>query len=285
MDKPSDHRRPRNPFLQIKNFVLAGVWIVVCVGCLSQQSVQMKRARLLAQAGRHQAAFELFSQIGEEASEQSNVEVATQSLSEAARIAQYELKNFQAAVKLYQQFILIETDSREVREAQIKIADIYFYDLQIFEKALAAYSKLLELEPTAKETMTWKNRIVRSYYYLGQFDQAEIELDELLKLQLDQNDRYQAELLRANIFTAAKKFDKASEVLSAMIMNYPEQARADSIPLMLAVSFEEQRDFKNAISVLEHVRDSDSRKSFIDEKLRSLKERMAQAPGARGLKK
>ena len=73
--------------------------------------------------------------------------------------------------------------------------------------------------------------------------------------------------------------------LDAMMAQFAERARRDSIPLMLAVAYEEQRNFVKAIEVLLKVREYDPRKSFFDEKIRSLKERQAQQPGARGFRK
>jgi len=261
------------------------VSLFVCSGCLSKFSVQQKRAELYAKSGDFKAAHRLYLQTGKESAAQNKIDIAIISFREAARIAHYELKDFPRAVETYRQLVLIETTDRARRDAQAKVAEIYFYDLQQFEDALSSYSQLLTLQPSDREEIEWRNRIVRSYYYLGRFDQAEVELDQLSRLKMDANEKYQTELLRANIHTAAKQFEKASEVLSSMLVNYPEKARADSIALMLAVSYEEQRDYKRAISVLESVREFDSRKAFIDEKLQSLRERMLQAPGARGLKK
>jgi tetratricopeptide (TPR) repeat protein len=206
---------------------------------------------------------------------------------EAAKIYQYDLKKFEAAIRNYRTVIAVSPDAAIRREAQQKVAALLFYDVQDFALALAEYSRLLELQHALPEEIEWRGRIAKAYYYLGNYFQAGIEVDRLLKQATGVDDEavYQGYLLKANIHVGAREHEQAAKVLDAMMAQFAERARRDSIPLMLAVAYEEQRNFSKAIEVLLKVRDYDPRKTFFDEKIRSLKERQAQQPGARGFRK
>lgn len=253
-------------------------------GCLSSTEIGMKRARQLLVEKKPAEAAAMFETIVTK--EKGKPDSAVAAL-EAAKIYQYDLKKFDAAIRSYRTVIAVSSDASIRREAQQKVAALLFYDVQDFTGAVAEYSRLLELQHTLPEEIEWRGRIAKAYYYLGNYFQAGIEIDRLLKQApgVDEEAVYQGYLLKANIHVGAREHDQAAKVLDSMMAQFPDRARRDSIPLMLAVAYEEQRNFAKAIEVLTKVREYDPRKSFFDEKIRSLKERQAQQPGARGFRK
>lgn len=253
-------------------------------GCLSSTEIDLKRAReLLAQKKPAEAAA-LFERV---ALKEENKPMAAVAALEAGKIYQYDLKKFDAAIRSYRTVITHSTDASIRRDAQSKVAGLLFYDTQEFSAAVTEYSRLLALQHTLPEEIEWRGRIAKAYYYLGNYFQSGIEVDRLLQLAegVDAEAVYQAYLLKANIHVGAREHEQAAKVLDSMMTRFEERARRDSIPLMLAVAYEEQRNFAKAIEVLQKVREYDSRKSFVDEKIRSLKERQSQQPGARGFRK
>ena len=265
-------------------FLMSIVAVAMLTGCLSSTEIGMKRAKgLLAQKKPAEAAA-LYETIS---SKEGNKPESADAAVEAAKIYQYDLKKFDAAIRNYRIVIARSQDPLLRRDAQQKVAGLLFYDVQDFRLAVAEYSRLLELQHTLPEEIEWRSRIAKAYYYLGNYFQSGIEVDRLLKqaIGVDEEAVYQGYLLKANIHVGAKEHDQAAKVLDSMMAQFPERARRDSIPLMLAVAFEEQRNFTKAIEVLSKVREYDPRKSFFDEKIRSLKERQAQQPGARGFRK
>ncbi len=252
--------------------------------CLSSTEIDLKRAReLLAQKKPAEAAA-LFERV---ATKEENKPTAAIAALEAGKIYQYDLKKFDAAIRSYRTVITHSTDAVVRRDAQSKVAGLLFYDTQEFSAAVTEYSRLLALQHTLPEEIEWRGRIAKAYYYLGNYFQSGIEVDRLLQLAegVDDEAVYQAYLLKANIHVGAREHEQAAKVLDSMMTRFDERARRDSIPLMLAVAYEEQRNFAKAIEVLQKVREYDSRKSFVDEKIRSLKERQSQQPGARGFRK
>ncbi len=252
--------------------------------CLSSTEIGMKRAKALLVEKKPTESAALYEKL---AIKESGKPKSADAAMEAAKIYQYDLKKFDSAIRNYRVVIASSADGAARREAQLKIAGLLFYDVQDFLLAVAEYSRLLELQHTLPEEIEWRGRIAKAYYYLGNYFQAGIEVDRMLKqaIGVDEEAVYQGYLLKANIHVGAREHELAAKVLDSMMSQFPERARRDSIPLMLAVAFEEQRNFTKAIEVLLKVREYDPRKSFFDEKIRSLKERQAQQPGARGFRK
>lgn len=268
----------------VANTIAAGMVIVLTTSCLPSAEVDLKRAKSLSVQKKPTEAAALFEKI---AAKNSGTPTAAIAALEAAKIYQYDLKQPDAAIRNYRLVILQSKDAAIRRDSQIKVAGLFFYDAQEFAAAITEYSKLLDLQHTLPEEIEWRSRIARAYYYQGNYFQSGVEVDRLLKLAegVDEEAVYQAYLLKANIYVGAREHDQAAKVLDSMMSQFAERARRDSIPLMLAVAYEEQRSFDKAIEVLKKVREYDSRKSFFDEKIRSLQERQAQAPGARGFRK
>lgn len=266
------------------SFLIAMMMSFSIVGCLSSTDIDMKRAKKLLVDKKPTEAVALYEKISEK--EKSAADAALAAL-EAAKIYQYDLKKFDAAIRSYRTVIAKSPDAALRREAQSKVAALLFYDQQEFSSAVTEYSRMLLLQHSLEEEIEWRSRIAKAYYYLGNYFQAGIEVDRLLKIAegVDEEAVYQGYLLKANILVGAREHEQAAKVLDSMMVQFAERARRDSIPLMLAVAYEEQRNFVKAIEVLTKVREYDPRKSFVDEKIRSLRERQSQQPGARGFRK
>lgn len=252
--------------------------------CLSSTELELKRARQLLVEKKPAEAAAMFERVAARVGDKPEAAVAS---FEAAKIFQYDLKKFDAAIRNYRSVVARSVDSAVRREAQLKIAGLLFYDIQDFTGAVVEYSKLLELQHSTSEEIEWRSRIAKAYYYLGNYFQSSVEADRVLKIAtgVDEEAVYQTYLLKANIHVGAREHEQAAMVLTSMIAQFPDRSKRDSIALMLAVAFEEQRNFVKAIEVLEKVREYDPRRSFFDEKIKSLKDRQSQQPGARGFRK
>jgi tetratricopeptide (TPR) repeat protein len=265
-------------------FLISILALLVLSSCLSSTELELKRARQLLKEKKPAEAAIMFERVAARVGEKPEAAVAAY---EAAKIFQYDLKRFDAAIRNYRSVVARSVDSSIRREAQLKIAGLLFYDIQDFTGAVVEYSKLLELQHSISEEIEWRSRIAKAYYYLGNYFQSSVEADRVLKIAtgFDEEAVYQTYLLKANIHVGAREHEQAAMVLTSMIAQFPDRSKRDSIALMLAVAYEEQRNFIKAIEVLEKVREYDPRRSFFDEKIRSLKDRQSQQPGARGFRK
>jgi len=242
----------------------------------------MERAASAETAGKHAEAFKHYHKVVDHF---VRTPAAMKAASEAARIAHYELKKFPEALRLYKHIILYSTDEKQRVDAQRKIADLYFNQTLEYGEAITAYNRLLELPHDREQGNRDRLSIARSYFYLNNFFQAQVEIDKIVGGKASKDLTFEALLLKANIFLTTKKHEEAIAVLKTLIEQYPERSKNETIGLILAICYEEQENYAKAIETLQSIKDSYPRKEFIENKIKVLKERESQRPGARGLKK
>ena len=249
---------------------------------LSSEELEFKRAQEAAASGNNESALEHYKKIVDR---YVKTPQAIKSAQEAARISHYELKKFPEAIKYYKHIILYApTDAARI-DAQKKIADLYFSQTLDYPQAIAEYSRLLELPHTDKEDGQYRFAMARAYFYQNDFFQSQVEIDKILATKADKDLAFDALLLKANIFLSNKKLDDAINALKDIMAKYPDRAKAETIGLVLAICYEEKKDFSKAVETLESIKNDYPRKAFIENKIKALKERQSLLPGARGLRK
>lgn len=215
----------------------------------------------------------------------SKSKYALEAAREASKISFFELRDFKKTIH-YSKFIVLNSDNeKERKENQQNIAKLYFENLQDYKTAINEYGKLLQMPSTAQEEAYYKMAIARSNYYLNNFIQSEFEIESILKSTIDANTRFQALMLKGNILVAKKEFESAITVFKDLIQNYPLKSSEENIPLILAVSYEELFDFKNAIETLEKHKAHYNPPEYIELRIKRLQERKKNAPGAKGFRK
>ncbi len=204
---------------------------------------------------------------------------------ESARITHYETKSFTDAVYFYKQIVLNSPISTDRVEAQKKIADLYFTQILDYSQAITEYSRLIELPHSNEEDLLYRTAIAKSYYYQNNFFQSQSEIDSIIKKKYAKDQLFDPLLLKANILLTTKRLDDAITVLNKLVADYPVKARTEAIGLVLALCYEEQKNYSKAIETLQGLKATYPRKSFIENRIKTLKERQGYLPGARGLKK
>ena len=211
--------------------------------------------------------------------------IALKAMKEAARIEYLQVKDYKRAAQYYQDIIVHSPREEERLDAQKQLAAIYFESLQDYERAAVEYSKLVTSSRVDSERAAYKLLVARSQYFLGNYFQALSEIDEILKLRADQETEFQARLLRGNVYVAEKKFPDAAKVFSEVIDKFPEKSLKENVHLVLSLAYEENGDYKQAISILEKIKDIYQPKEYIELRLKRIKERAHNQPGARGYRK
>ena len=275
--------RAKKLFLALGIAALLSATFTVLTGCkISSEKLEYERGEQASQKGDAEAALNHFKKVVEK-----NVKtpLAIKAAQECARITHYQLKRFREASDYYKHVILYAPEARDRIEAQKKLADLHFSQTQDYNQAIAEYSRLLDLPHTPDEDLVYRLAIARSYFYLNNFFQAQVEIETIANRGQNKDLLFEAFLLKSNILLTTKKLDDAIITLKQMISSYPERAKAENIGLILAVTYEEQKNFPKAIETLEQIKDTYPRKAFIEQKIKTLRERQAHLPGARGLKK
>lgn len=204
---------------------------------------------------------------------------------EAARISLYELKDYSLALEFLKSVVLYAKDPNERIQAETQIAAIYFDNMQNYPMAIREYTKLLQLANAATEIAKIRLVLARSYFYMSDFKQAEIEIQEILKLKIDPELLFSALSISGNVKVAQKDFLGAAETYRGLIARFPERSIQENIQLSLAVCYEENGDFVNALSLLNSLKGKYNPAEYLELRIKRVLERQKNMPGARGYRK
>jgi tetratricopeptide (TPR) repeat protein len=250
--------------------------------CSSQEAADFRNAEKANDQGHYSDAMANFDKV---VKRNSGSKVTVDAAREGARVAFFEVKDYEKAIYFHQFLVLNSADERERVESQKQIATIYFNNLQNYQKAIIEFSKLQQMHLNDYEQALNKINLARAQYYLNNFFQAESEIDSLLKLRSDDNIRFNATMLKGNILVARKDFVKAAELFKGLMHDFPSKSVAENVALTLAVCYEENNDFKSAIATLETLRGVYKPPEYIELRIKRLQERLRNAPGAKGFRK
>lgn len=257
--------------------------LIFFVACSRPEEADFKKGQDEASAQHPRIALTYFERVVKR--EGANLNIRLASAREAARLADLEVKDYKRAVEFYRFLVLYSPNTDERKQAQTQIALIDFDHLNDYKNAILEFNRLLGLTHSQHEEATYRLAIAKSYYYLNNFNQAEEEIDTLLRGNTEKADRFPLLQLKANIYVTKKETKKAIEIFTMLVNDYPELAVKENIALALAVAHEDNKNFNEAIRVLELSRPFYKPVEYIDLRIKKLKDRLKNAPGARGLHK
>lgn len=280
----------RHRLTNIKTRLLPAV-VLLIVGCVliatggckfSSEELEFRRAEEATEKRDYEKALGHYAALVDRYVE---TPLAVRAAREAARILHYVQKRPKEAIRFYKHVVLYASDAEERTDAQRKIAEIFLTETMDYTQAIAEYSRLLELNPSPEQELAYRLAIARSYFYLSKFYQAQVETENILRGNYDKKLLFEALLLKANIFLASKKLDEAVALLKELMAEYPERSKEENIGFVLAVTYEDKKDFKSAIETLEAMKETYPGKDFIEQRIKILRERQSHLPGARGWRK
>lgn len=265
----------------INAFVIFALsFFLVC--CQSSIEKDFRKAESEANSQNWRTAVSLYEEILQV---EPTHPLALKAAREGARIASLEIKDFSRTIPFYRHLVLYETDPTGTVQAQKNLVDVYFAQLQDYPRAIEEISRLLQVESDPQERIVYRVKLARSHFHMNNFLQASAELEEVLRSPHETKEDFEVKVLKANILTADKKFDEAVVILQELMEKWRNQAIIENVPMTLAVCFEEKKDFKSAIKILESVKAEHPVPEFVELRLKRLRERSLNQPGARGWRK
>jgi tetratricopeptide (TPR) repeat protein len=263
--------------------VLAVCTVLVFSGCLfSSQKREFDRGVKAMSHGDFDQGFQLLERVIQR---DHNSKLAIEAARRGARTAYLEAKDYKRALDFNRQIVLLSSESEERVNAQKQIAEIEFSDLANYEQAIIEYNKLLSLPHSAGDGFHYQLNVAKAYFQLNNFVQSGVEADELMTKPLNEDQKFEVLLFKANLYLTDKKLDAASNAFMELLTKYPERAQKENVPLNLSVCYEEKGEFVKAIQILRDMKSYYPTPDFIDLKIRRLQERAANLPGAEGLRK
>lgn len=260
--------------------LIFSLFIVACT--VDQSEVELRKANWSMKQKEYRTAIYYYNRVIKRS---PKADSAIEAARMGYRVALFSLEDFQAAVSFLSHIVMHSPSEEERKDAQRNLATIYFEKINDYKKSVIEFNRLLTLKLSDSEAIDYRFDLARSHFYLKEFYQSEVEIDQILKKDLPEKKRFQTLLFLANIYLTNKQTDKAINHLVELKTKYPALAHKENIDLSLSVAYEEMSDFQKAIEILQDMRNSYSKPEFIDLKIRRLKERQRNLPGARGYRK
>ena len=260
-------------FKHINYFVI--LTLLIIIGCSSASERDYERGKAYSQQKKYQEALQLFEQA---ILRNEKKEVSLKAAVDGSRVSFFEVKDFKKAVWFYEQIILLSKNQEERLDAQKKLALIFFEQLNDYENAVIEINKTIPFIKNDSELYKYKIFLAKSYFYLGNFGQSEMEINDLINKKLSEDDKFQLLTLKANNYLSRKENEKAAQVFKEIFDKNPKRALEENIAMALAVSYEELKDYKKAIQVLESIKPSHPHPDIIEIKIKRLLERQKNQP-------
>ncbi len=205
---------------------------------------------------------------------------------EAAKICKVETKDYPKAISFLKHIILYSKSVEDRINAQKQLINILIEQMSDYKNAVIEINKLIVQLKNKSEIADYKMKLAKTYFYLNDFNQAANEVDEfLLQKDLDPKKQFDLLVLKGSIFLAKKDMASAAQVFLKVLKEFPDFSKAENVALTLAVCYEELKDFKNAIAVLNNLKTYHPTPEYIESKIQKLMEKQKNAPGAKGMRK
>lgn len=209
----------------------------------------------------------------------------TKYLLEAARIARFEIQEFDRAIRMYRAVILQSSNEDQRIGAQQAIAEIYLENLQSYSLAL---KELQILEPLIKKDkkdikFNVKLKIAQTQYLTGRYEPA---LDEINTALRDAKSEASSFLkLKAQILVAQKKYADAIAVYMEILKRDVQYFETENLFIATSVVYEENEEFDAALDFLKKYEKQIKDKPYYELRYKRLKERQANRPFYKGRRK
>jgi tetratricopeptide (TPR) repeat protein len=258
---------------------LAFIFLFLNLSCDTRQENEFERGLKYQSKSDFQLALSEFDRTMKR--EPGNL-VSLRAARESLKILLYEIKNYEKAIDVLKFLILYSNSPEERWKAQSQISQIYFDNLAWYDKALVEYSKLLSGHLPKEENLRVRLAIARCYYYLGQFAQSWSEASNILvEHDISEDQAFDVYLLQANIHQSLKKFPEAAKELERILIRFPERAKKENIGINLALCYEELGVHKEALRVLESLKEYYKPKEYIELRIKKIKYRLLNQPKKR----
>ncbi|MBX7230656.1 MAG: hypothetical protein K1X29_01090 [Bdellovibrionales bacterium] len=248
---------------------------------MSFQSMQYSAAQKALERRNYREALEILFRVMKK---DPGKPLALESARKAARIAQFEIKDYLKAIECYRYIVLYSPNASERISAQKSIGNLYFEKLLDYAQAIIEINRFLPLLPS-KERSPYRLLLAKAESNLNNFDQALIEIEGIIKENPSQEVLFETLLFKGHILQSEKKLEGAISVFNLLIKKYPHRAKKENVGLSLAICLEEKGEFSKAINILETIKNFYPTPDFVQTRINRLKDRMENLPGAQGFKR
>lgn len=259
---------------------LLSYFFVLIVGCRPSSEKLYDQAHIESEKGHFRIAVSLLERGAKIEKENP---ARYRFLLEAARLARFEMQDYEKAIRIYKEVVLNSTDEPQRISSQKALAEVYFDNLQNYTQAL---KEMLVLEPRLKnqeDREALKLKIIRCLYLTGQNQQALEEINTSLS-------KVKYELLnflklKAQVLVAMKKYQEAIDTYQKIYDKDQRFFENENLFIAASVVYEENEQFESALKYLNKYEKQIKDKAYLELRYKRLKERMMNKPLFKGKRK
>lgn len=266
---------------QLMRILLVSLSFLVFGCSFSFQNWQYQKGVRLSEKHQFKEAADLFSRVVRRG---PDAPIALEAARRGSKIAAFDVKNYSLAGEFYRHLVMHSADKAERLEAQRALVDVYFDKVLNYEQAVIEISHLQPLLPDT-EKGRYQLLLARAHFNLNNLPQSLVEINDLIGKKISPDLKFEALLFKANLLQGSKKLNEAVVVFEEIEKTYPALAREANVGMSMAICYEEQGELGKAVKVLENLKDHHANPEFIQIRITKLKDRMANLPGAQGLKR
>lgn len=255
----------------------------VLVGCsASRQTLDLQKGQELESQRDYKQALKFYAKvIRRDPNHRASLEAARH----GAVVAEIHVEDFNSAIEYLDLIVRSAPEASERKRAKQKSAEIYLSRLNKPDLAIKEFQGLLTNKLPEQDLFQIHMSLAKAYAQIGNPYQAKVEAREALKKAASEENKFEAQFFVANLTQTKGESNEAVLLYKDLMAKFPRQSEKYNVAVSLAGAIEDQQNFKGAIEVLESAKLSYPNPEFLDLKIKRLKERLENMPGAFGLKK
>ncbi|WP_148284903.1 tetratricopeptide repeat protein [Pseudobdellovibrio exovorus] len=230
--------------------------------------------------GHYRIALDLLERSSEIAKD-SNIKYRY--LSEAGRLARFEIQDYERAIRIYRRIILQSEDVEQRLRAQEAISEIYLENLQNYNMALKELQILEPLLHDNEKKEKVKLRIAQTLYLTGNFQQAMEEIKVSLKF--SEKEKLNFLKIKAQVLVAQKKYKEALAEYEKILQADEKFFATENLFIAASVVYEENEEYAEALAYLDKYQEQIPDKAYLELRYKRLQERMVNKPLFKGRRK
>ena len=117
--------------------------------------------------------------------------------------------------------------------------------------------------------MKYGLKLVKAYFYLGDIEQAQVEIESLLSKDLSDQDKFDLLFLKGNLHLTAKELKRAVNTYRILQKEFPHRAANERVGLNIALCYEEMNELDLAIAELKKTSPNKDQMEVIKMKVRA----------------
>ncbi len=267
----------------VKKYINHILWMgaaLLISACTPQSERLYSEAYSEIENGHFRIAIDLLERSAEL---ESNNKKKTKALVEAARIARFEVQDYNRALRLNREIVLKSEDSKQRLNAQEVLAEIYLENLQNYGQALNELMILEQLVPDLLHKEKLRLKIAQAQFLTGNPKGSLEYIDASIKTANLEKKNFLK--LKAQALIATQRFDESLVVYEELRTLDADFFAKENLYVAASIAYEEKQDYAAALAYLEKYHEQIKDKSYLELRTKRLKERLANKPLFKGRRK